>query len=65
MKNSPLPEDLLRALGLTARTPGWNTRPRGVRRFDVGACVVYVVPFRRWAYRRQEQQEAAWHAAQA
>ena len=48
------------ALAAADRSPGWNNRPRDVRRFDVGTCALYVVPYRRWAYRRQEQQTAAW-----
>lgn len=48
------------ALAAADRSPGWNNRPRHVQRFDVGTCVLYVVPYRCWAYRRQEQQTAAW-----
>jgi hypothetical protein len=48
------------ALAAADRSPGWNNRPRDVQRFDVGTCALYVVPYRRWAYRRQEQQTAAW-----
>jgi hypothetical protein len=48
------------ALAAADRSPGWNNRPREVQRFDVGTCTLYVVPYRRWAYRRQEQQTAAW-----
>lgn len=55
-----LPPDVLAALAAADRSPGWNNRPRDVRRFDVGTCALYVVPFRRWAYRRQEKQTAAW-----
>lgn len=56
----PLSPDVLAALAAADRSPGWNNRPRGVQRFDVGSCTLYVVPYRRWAYRRQEQQTAAW-----
>jgi len=55
-----LPADVLVALAAAGRTPGWNNRPRDVQLFDLGHCALYVVPFRRWAYRRQEQQTAAW-----
>ncbi|MFK2905675.1 hypothetical protein ISP17_17080 [Dyella ginsengisoli] len=58
-----LPPDALAALAAADRSPGWNNRPRDVRRFDVGTCALYVVPFRRWAYRRQEKQTAAWWRA--
>lgn len=50
---------VLGALAAANRSPGWNNRSRDVRRFDLGACTLYVVPFRRWAYRRLEQQTAA------
>ncbi len=67
---SKLSEDVLSALEQTKRAPGWNNRPRDVRRFAVAGdcgrgCTLYVVPFRRWAYRRMEQQAAAWQAEQA
>ena len=52
--------DVLAALAAADRSPGWNNRPRDVQRFDVGTCALYVVPYRRWAYRRQEKQTAAW-----
>lgn len=55
-----LPRVVLAALSAADRSPGWNNRPRDVRRFKLGHCTLYVVPFRRWAYRRQEQQAAAW-----
>ena len=60
-KLSPI---VLAALAAAGRSPGWNNRPRDVQRFDLGHCALYVVPFRRWAYRRQEQQTAAWWHAQ-
>lgn len=60
-RKTRLTPDVLAALAAADRSPGWNNRPRGVRRFDIGTCALYVVPFRRWAYRRQEQQTAAWH----
>ena len=65
MTGRHLPDDLLAALTVTNRKPGWNSRPREVQRFDLGTCTVYVVPFRRWVYRRQERQAEAWQAAQA
>lgn len=61
--NLALPHDVLAALAAADRSPGWNNRPRDVQRFTVGACALYVVPFRRWAYRRQEQQTATWWRA--
>jgi len=62
-RKTKLPPDVLRALAAADRAPGWNNRPRDVQRFDVGTCALYVVPYRRWAYRRQEQQAAAWWRA--
>ena len=62
MKRIPLSSDLLRALSDANRSRGWNTRPDTVRLFELGACVLYVVPFRRWAYRRIERQAAEWRA---
>lgn len=56
--------DMRTALAAANRSPGWNTRPREVKRFDLGACTLYIVPFRRWAYRRREQQTAAWWRTQ-
>ena len=60
-----IPADVLVSLAAAGRTPGWNNRPRDVQRFDLGQCVLYVVPFRRWVYRRQEQQTAAWWSVHA
>ena len=59
-RKTRLAPDVLAALAAADRSPGWNNRPRDVQRFDVGTCALYVVPYRRWAYRRQEQQTAAW-----
>lgn len=65
-----LSDDVHAALEQTKRAPGWNNRPRDVRQFAIAGdygrgCTLYVVPFRRWAYRRIEQQAAAWQAEQA
>jgi len=57
--------DVLSALAAADRSPGWNSRQRDVQRFELEHCTLYVVPFRRWAYRRQEQQTAAWWRIQA
>ena len=54
--------DLLAALAMTERKPGWNNRPRDVQQFTAGACTVYVVPYRRWAYRRQERKTVHPHS---
>jgi len=59
-RKTTLPEDVLAALAAADRKPGWNSRPRDVQQFELGHCALYVVPFRRWAYRLQEQQTAAW-----
>lgn len=69
MKSKPLPDDVLRALAECNRAPGWNNRNPNVRRFTLPGnfgrtCTLYVVPFRRWAYRRIEQQAAQWHREQ-
>lgn len=47
------------ALANAQRSPGWNNRSRDVHSFNLAGnfghgCTLYVVPFRRWAYRRQE-----------
>ena len=57
------------ALAEADRAPGWNNRRPDVRRFTLPGnfghdCTLYVVPFRRWAYRRIEQQAAQWHREQ-
>jgi hypothetical protein len=59
-RKTPVSSEVLAALIAADRSPGWNNRPRELRRFDLGNCALYVVPFRRWAYRRQEQQTAEW-----
>lgn len=58
-------DDVLRALAEADRSPGWNNRSRDVRRFDVPGdcgrgCILYVVPYRRFAYNRQERATAAY-----
>jgi len=63
-RKTPLPADVLAALAAADRKPGWNSRPRDVQQFELGCCALYVVPFRRWAYRRQEQLAAAWWRTQ-
>ena len=55
-----LPNDVLRALANADRSPGWNNRRGDVQRFALERCTLYVVPFRRWAYRRMERQAQAW-----
>lgn len=73
MKRNRLPDEVMNALKLAQRAPGWNLRPRDVRRFDLPGgyghgCTLLVVPFRRWAYRRAELQTAAyqeWAASKA
>jgi len=57
-----LPDGLLAALERAQRTQGWNNRRDDVQRFELvnvygrAPCVLYVVPARRWAYRRWERQ---------
>lgn len=53
-----LSPDILAALAAADRSPGWNYRSPAVKRFEIGRCLLYVVPCRRWAYRRHEQQTA-------
>lgn len=62
-RTKPLPEAVLAALAAADRKRGWNSRSRDVQRFVLGRCALYVVPFRCWAYRRQELQAAAWWRA--
>ena len=56
-----LPNEIQQALSAADRKPGWNNRPRDVKRFELGGCSLYVVPYRCWAYRRQELLAAEWH----
>lgn len=65
MKRQPLPADVMHALREAGRSPGWNNRPRVVRRFLLAKpcgepCALFVVPFARWAYRRRDLGVAAW-----
>lgn len=58
-------DDVMQALRDADRAPGWNNRPRAIRRFEVPGdfgrgCLLYVVPYRRFAYRRQELATAAY-----
>lgn len=55
--------DVRHALEQAKRTAGWNNRSAKVRRFDVPGgfgwgCVLYVVPYRRFAYNRREKATA-------
>jgi len=70
MKRLPLSADVKRALREADRAPGWNNRPRDVRRFLLAKphgepCALFVVPFACWAYRRRDRLAAAWRAEQA
>lgn len=59
-----LPDMVTRAIEHAKRTAGWNNRRGDVQIFDLpnryghDACRLYVVPARRWAYRRWERQAA-------
>jgi len=55
-----LSDDLRAALAAARRAPGWNSRPPTVKRFELGPCTLYVVPFCRWAYRRRDKRADAW-----
>lgn len=63
-------DEVQKALKAANRSPGWNNRPRDVRRFVLAGhygadCTLYVVPFACWAYRRRDRIAAAWRAEQA
>jgi len=62
MKQTKQVDDVSLALQRADRSPGWNNRSRDVMRFELGDCVLYVVPFRRWAYRRDEMRAEAWRS---
>lgn len=53
-------DDVTAALAYAERTAGWNNRRGDVQRFELvncyghEPCLLYVVPARRWAYRRWE-----------
>jgi len=64
MRSRELPNEVQQALAAADRKPGWNNRPRSVKRFDLDGCLLYVVPYRCWAYRRQELRAAAWQESQ-
>lgn len=53
-----LSPEILAALAAADRSLGWNCRSPAVKRFEIGRCLLYVVPYRRWAFRRQEEQAA-------
>jgi hypothetical protein len=61
-----LPDDVMQAIEQAKRTAGWNNRRGDVQRFELAnayghaPCLLYVVPARRWAYRRWERQAAQW-----
>ena len=64
-----LPDDVVLALREAERSPGWNNRSRDVRRFDLAGgcghgCTLYVVPYRRFRYNRQERITADYWRAQ-
>jgi hypothetical protein len=64
-----LSDEVIAALAEADRAPGWNNRSRIVRRFDIAGgfghgCTLYVVPYRRFAYHRQERMTAAYWRAQ-
>ena len=56
-----LPDDVAAALAYAERSQGWNNRRGNVQRFELAnvyghePCLLYVVPARRWAYRRWER----------
>jgi hypothetical protein len=59
MMMTTLSDNVLAALTVTHRAAGWNFRPADTIRFDLAngdgtACLLLVVPYRRWARRRIE-----------
>lgn len=56
-----LPDDVTAALAYAERTAEWNYQRSDVQRFELAnvyghaPCLLYVVPARRWAYRRWER----------
>ncbi len=59
--NAKLPDNVLAALTVTQRAAGWNFRPPDTIGFDLPntdgtACLLLVVPYRRWAHRRRDLQ---------
>jgi len=57
-RTTTLPDHIVEAIAAADRRPGWNNRPEAIQRFDVDGCSIYVVPYRRWAWRRFEQANA-------
>ena len=57
---TPIESTIAAALKAAERARGWNGRNPVIRRFDLGACLLIVVPARRWAYRRIERQAQIW-----
>jgi hypothetical protein len=45
-----------RALTIAGRGPGWNSRACIIRTIDLGACTLYVVPFRCWVNRHLDNE---------
>lgn len=62
MMASKITPEIRAALTAADRAPGWNMRAGTIRRFDLGACTLFVVPYRRWANRRHEQHAQEWRA---
>lgn len=48
--------DIVNALAAAKKSPGWNNRSPDIHMYDLGDCILYVVPYRRWAWRRHEKQ---------
>lgn len=63
-RRTELSLEVQQALAAADRKPGWNNRSREVKRFALGSCELFVVPYRCWAYRRQERLAAAWQDRQ-
>ncbi|WP_157469244.1 hypothetical protein [Dyella thiooxydans] len=62
--NDDLPTLIAASLLAAQRRPGWNNRSGRIERFNLGNCQLIVVPCKRWVYRWQEQQAAAWCSEQ-
>ena len=63
MKATKITPEIRAALAAADRARGWNMRDATIRRFDVGECTLFVVPFRCWANRRLQQHAEAWRQA--
>lgn len=50
-----IPVEAQRALDAAKKTSALHKQDGTIRRFDLSGCTLFVVPFRRWAMRKQER----------